>query len=167
MKQGLLLGVLGVTLLLGGCWPDSNPVGGSRLSGVKKPGSWELSTLDQGVKSGVREELRLVLRDPHEWQELWRRHTAGQFSPSPPPVVDFTREMVIAVFLGEKTTAGYTVEVVEARMLEDTLHVRVKVASPPPGVFLLPVLTQPFHIVKVRRYDGPVAFTTIETVGKD
>jgi hypothetical protein len=80
--------------------------------------------------------------------------------------VDFAREMVLAFFLGEKPTSGYTATITEVLQLQDKLRVKVAVETPPPGSFLLQVLTQPFHIVRLPRYDLPVEFVEVEAPGE-
>ncbi|MEN3011073.1 MAG: protease complex subunit PrcB family protein [Candidatus Bipolaricaulaceae bacterium] len=74
--------------------------------------------------------------------------------------------MVIGVFLGEKPTSGYAVEIGEVRLIPQALVVRATVVTPPPDAILLQVLTQPFHLVKVPRYDGVVQFELFPAQGK-
>jgi hypothetical protein len=147
-------------LLLGGCFPREDrgcpvcPGSGGAVIGVP------FETVDQGEHSGIREERGVVVRDPKAWAALWQEHTAGRISPPPPPPVDFTRNMVVGYFLGEKSTAGYAVTVREIALHQDPVVVRVQVEvrSPPPGDPVAQVLTQPFHLVQVQRFDLPVEF---------
>lgn len=149
-----------MTAALLGCLPRSEGEPGCPVC-PKGPVEAEIryvDTIDQGTRSGIRDERKLVIRDWDAWRALWAEHTKGQV-PSPSlPYVDFARAMVIGVFLGEKPTSGHAVEIVEVRVLFEKLLVRVQVTTPPPGAILLQVLTQPFHLVKVPRYEGPVVF---------
>ncbi len=162
----LALGPLAFVVLLGGCLPRGTggepgcPVcpGGGAVAELSVP----FETLDQGVQSGIRHARKLVIRDGETWAALWREHVAERVPQPPLPQVDFTRDMVIAFFLGEKPTAGYAATIKEIRASLDKLLVRVEVTSPPPGSFVAQVLTQPYHIVKLPRSDLPVEFVVVE-----
>lgn len=167
MKRVITMILCLAVFLLAGCFPQEGvmptsipvPEAGDEGSTVPSSAGVAFETIDQGIRSGIRDHRELVIRDYEGWQTLWEEHVVGQLSKSPfPPPVDFSQEMVIAFFLGEKPTAGYEVEIVEIAQLEGRLVVRVQVKSPPPGVALLQVLTQPFHIVRLFRHDLPVEF---------
>jgi len=156
-------------LLLGGCLPQEVSEPGCAVCPRDKPvpiSSAPFDTIDQGIHSGIKESRQLVVRDPAAWAALWAEHIAGRVSAPPLPVIDFAREMVIAFFLGEKPTSGYSVEIKEILEEGDKLIVKVEVAVPPPWAMPLQVLTQPFHIVKMPRFDLPVEFVVVEVETK-
>ena len=113
------------------------------------------STLAKGLQSGVREPIQLVIRTRAEWAAFWARHARG--SAAPPPV-DFSRDMVVALFMGERGTGGYEIEITRVERVESGLVVQYRRTSPDPGAMLSQALSQPFHLVKLPRNDGPVIF---------
>ena len=75
------------------------------------------------------------------------------------PEVDFSEEMVIAIFSGEKPTGGYSIEITKVELDEDEVTIFFEEVSPEPGQPVTEALTQPFHIVKINRIDDlPVKF---------
>jgi len=104
----------------------------------------------------------LALRDEVAWAALWAEHTVGQEPDPPVPEIDLVREMAIVFFWGEKPSSGYEAEIVEVILRSDLLQVRVGVRLPSTQAIVLPVLTQPFHLVRVPRSDLPVEFETVE-----
>ena len=50
---------------------------------------------------------QVTVRTGAEWAVAWRAHAGDR----PAPVVDFSKEMVVAVFLGTRRTSGYGVEI--------------------------------------------------------
>ena len=106
-------------------------------------------TLEKGFHSGVRESLQIVIRAQAEWKDLWQRHASTKATPPPPPVIDFNKETVVGVFLGEKPTGGYDIEIVSAERIDGTLLISFAEKSPQSGAILTQALTQPFHIVRV------------------
>ena len=117
-----------------------------------------LRDLGRGQRSGVRKAEQLVIQTPEAWQKLWAEHTA-KVEPRPPlPNVDFNREMVIAVFMGEKPTGGYSIQVTGVKASENALTVTYRTKQPPPDAIVTQALTQPFHFVAVPKSSRPVKF---------
>jgi superfamily I DNA and RNA helicase len=112
-------------------------------------------TIAKGNRSGVREFLQQVTRNQTEWATLWQRHIATETNPLAPPVVDFNKEFVIAIFLGEKPTGGYAVEMTFIERKDRDLVVSYKEFQPAPGAMTTQALTQPFHMVRVAKNGEP------------
>lgn len=106
-------------------------------------------TVLKGHRSGVPEPLQMVVRNQSEWSTLWQRHVSIEPSPPPLPAIDFSKEIVVAVFLGEKSTGGHDVEIVRIDQNNDVLLVAFVEKSPQPGGVVTQAFTQPFHIVRV------------------
>jgi hypothetical protein len=107
----------------------------------------------KGYRSGVREPLQTVVRSQAEWDSVWKRHSV-ETNPPPPPFVDFKRQIVVAVFLGEKPTGGYDVEIIGAEQSDGALVIHYREKSPLPGSIAIQALTQPFHIIQMVRDDN-------------
>jgi hypothetical protein len=65
--------------------------------------------------------------------------------------------MIVAVFLGERPTAGYQPEIVGARLEGDTLVVEWA-ERVPPGSGNPPSVTTPFAVAGIPMHTGPVRF---------
>lgn len=119
----------------------------------------DMETIGRGAHSGIMTREQLVIASPDEWEEFWSRHASLQLPPPILPEVDFSAEMVIAVFSGEKPTGGYSVEISEVEFAEDEVNIFFEEVSPVPGEPVTEALTQPFHIIKISRIeDLPVKF---------
>jgi hypothetical protein len=106
-------------------------------------------TVLKGHRSGVRESVQTVARNQAEWSALWKRHASIEPNPPLPPAVDFAKEIVVAVFLGEKPTGGHDIEITSVEQRDGSLLVSFVERSPQPGGVTTQALTQPFHMVKV------------------
>jgi hypothetical protein len=111
-----------------------------------------VQTIAKGYRSGVREPLQTIARNQAEWDSLWKKHSVEK-NPPPPPFIDFKRQIVVAVFLGEKPTGGYDVEIIRAEQSDGALVLHYREKSPLPGI-AIQALTQPFHIIQVVRDDN-------------
>ena len=106
-------------------------------------------SLGKGYRSGVRAPLQVVARNQGEWAALWRQHVSNDLTSRPPPAVDFDKEVIVALFLGDKPSGGYDVQISRAEQSSDALTIYYREKSPSPGSMVTQALTQPFHIVRI------------------
>ena len=117
-------------------------------------GQGAMRTIDKGAQSNVDDRLTATARTEPEWTALWKKHNFDK----PVPSVDFSKEMVVAVFMGSRPTAGFAVEITSVAERNGKLVVAYKEAAPAPGAISAQVLTAPYHIVAVPKSSAPVAF---------
>ena len=78
--------------------------------------------------------------------------------PSPPPEVDFSTNMVVAVFMGEVNTGGYALRIYDIVETESSVVVKMERTEPGPTCIVPQVLTQPYHMIQIARAEKPVTF---------
>ena len=110
-------------------------------------------TILKGEISGIHEAMQIVLRSAADWQDFWGKHMAFQAEQRPSPAVDFGRDIVIGVFVGNRPTGGYAAEIVNIEKDNGMTTVNFKETTPPRGSMVTQSLTQPFHLVRVSK-DG-------------
>ncbi len=113
------------------------------------------TTIAMGEQSGIHRARNVVVRNAGEWNRLWQEHgeAAGKR-----PAIDFRRDMVIAVFLGQRPVAGYRVRIVDVRQTPDALRVQVRERKPDGDALLAQVLTYPYVMIRLPQNDRPVEF---------
>lgn len=119
-----------------------------------------MRTIGKGAFSGIQETMEVVITNQTQWADIWNKHSARKTPVDAPPEVDFQKESVIFVALGQKRTGGYAVEIAGLQRANDKTEIMVKTRAPKPGGFQLQALSAPFHIVVVPKIDGTVKFTT-------
>ena len=113
-----------------------------------------LRLLEKGDQSNVDDARQVTARTTAEWNTLWRRHSPDRDQPR----VDFGRDMVLGIFLGSRTTAGFSVEIVSALVEQGILVVRFRETRPQTDRIIAQVITSPYHLVAVPRHSGDVRF---------
>ena len=113
-----------------------------------------LRVLEKGDQSNVDDARQVAARTTAEWNTLWRQHSPDRDQPR----VDFARDMVLGVFLGSRTTAGFSVEIVSALVEQGILVVRFRETRPQSDRISAQVITAPYHLVAVPRHSGDVRF---------
>ena len=136
---------------------DGNPPAGVAFSTVAGAGySWRAGGA-----------ANLVIKDAGAWLALWAQHTdmpvaVGAVPPPRPalPAIDFARDMVIAVFMGQFGSGCYSIGVQSVVKFDARLQVSVLRTEPGPGAICTLAVTSPFHMVVLPRSDRPVEFIT-------
>jgi hypothetical protein len=112
------------------------------------------TTISQSENSGIEDARQVVVRTAEAWKALWKEHAPGQ----PMPAVDFTRAMVVGVFLGSRNTAGYRVAITGVERDGSSAVVTYREERPSARDILAQVITFPHHLVRVERIAGEVTF---------
>lgn len=117
-------------------------------------------SLERGEQSAVVNSpadafsTRLAASDP-ELSALWSAHGSSRALPQ----VDFSRERVVGLFLGERPTSGFALEVVDVAAVGTSLEVRYARSLPAPGQPR--VLTRPFDIVAFNDTGAALRFVDV------
>ena len=111
------------------------------------------TTVARGSDSQIMEPREIVVRTTTEWQIAWKLHSAQRL-----PAVDFSRSVVVGVFLGTRATAGHGVEIVGIRTEGAATVVEYREQRPSPDALLAQVLTAPFHLVSVPSTAAKIEF---------
>ncbi|HIL36140.1 MAG TPA: protease complex subunit PrcB family protein [Planctomycetes bacterium] len=120
------------------------------------PSTTELAfeSLSQGATSGVEDTHIVLARNPSEWNALWIAVNSASLSAKAAPEVDFSKEMVIGVFLGQRPTAGFGVMVLGCTIEKGMLSVQVRESKPPTGQAQATMVTRPYQLVKLAKTEG-------------
>lgn len=116
-------------------------------------GVLDFETISKDTQSNYQEDGKYVIRDENAFENLWQDASDEEI-----PEVDFASEMVIAVFMGEKSSGGYDVEIVEILETEDTLEVTISETEPGDDDMVTMALTYPEHIISLENIDKEVNF---------
>ncbi len=114
--------------------------------------------VDQGTQSGLTLTKQLLIGNAADWQELWGVHQSNRRPPRLLPPIDFSKDMLIAVFLGEQPTGGHRVTIHDLVKTPTHLQVNIKIAAPDKDAMVTMALTQPYVIIKTLRTNLPVQF---------
>ena len=125
-----------------------------------------LRTLSKGAFSGISEAKQEIIKDQEAWEKFWAKHNVAMKPSAQLPKVDFSKEMVIAVTLGKKTSGGYSIEIMAVEPTASALKIFIKRTSPAPGAIVITALTAPFHFVAVPKSDLKPQFADAKDDGK-
>lgn len=165
------LALLTLAILLAGCaLPATDPTttgapttaapttGATTSPGTGSPGApVRFRVLETGTSSGIEAEgyAGRIVRDQAAWEAFWAEHKSRTSEPGTPPAVNFSHETVAAVFLGQRPSSGYAIEVANVTFNYNSVRIHTAATEPGDDCGTLAVLTQPFQIVAINsRYTG-------------
>jgi hypothetical protein len=114
--------------------------------------------LSREAMSQVDEPAQTVARTAAEFAALWKKHAGDK----PAPAVDFGSQMVVAVFLGTRSSAGYAADITGTRQADGALIVEWQERKPKRGEVSAQVLTSPAVLATVPKFAGTVKFEKVE-----
>jgi hypothetical protein len=92
-------------------------------------------------------EVKLITSEK-DWEAVWQI-VAGKEEPLPKiPTVDFGSQSVVVVFMGERRSSGYKIEITAIEKHGQTLKAQVKLYETPG---MLTIITNPFTLVRIPR----------------
>lgn len=134
MSRFLPIAVGTIAFLVTGC-----------ATGAGGPGA-HFRVLAHGARSDVHKRRFVVIRDRENFAAWWRRTGATR---APPPAVDFSHRIVVALFIGERRTGGYRIDVSGVSRSDDVATVHVREQAPGTNCRTTQALTQPFTVVSM------------------
>jgi hypothetical protein len=143
-----------VIAFLSFCANSSIPSGKGPIRGVKI----RIEKEWRGYYCGITGSSELVIVNENQWKTLWGKVHSLQLPQPQLPKIDFDKEMVIAVFMGEQKSGGYAIEIKEIIKSEEEITVVLEKREPPPGSIQTLALSQPYHIAVIKKFSLPVTF---------
>lgn len=113
-----------------------------------------------GSYSKIEGERTLVIRDQESWNKLWQEHKVDD---SPQPQVDFSKKMLVAVFLGTRSSGCYDVQDLRAWRQSGKIAVTHYDLEPSADSMCITVMTAPFYIAEIERSNDVVEFNKVMT----
>lgn len=118
---------------------------------------WEVVASGQQAVGVARPRFRLV-RNEAELRSLWNQLHGASLNVPPLPRVDFERETLLIVMMGERPSGGYRVDVQGVSLEGGDLFVDLRFVEPAPDAITTAALTSPWAVVRVLRGDIDAAW---------
>ncbi|MDO8508968.1 MAG: protease complex subunit PrcB family protein [Nanoarchaeota archaeon] len=124
----------------------------------KKPGELSFKVLLEGTQNSLSQKQTRIAKSTTDWTKLWGEMFPEQILPSSP---NFQEETIIALFLGEKPTGGYSIKV--EKMINHLFYIEaiVKESTPGENCLLTQALTQPYTLVSIPKTNKQIIVTTV------
>jgi PrcB C-terminal len=136
-----------VAALLAGCDSDI-------IVDPDDEGPVRFETLYQSQFSDIDDSGEEIVRSSSEWTRVWNAIGTDR----PRPSVNFDRDMVAVVAMGERPNSCYDIEIRDIEVDFGVIEVEVDLIEPGAGCVCAPTVVQPVHVVVLDRISAPVDF---------
>ena len=136
----------------------------SRINNKSKPMKQEVIAFEiiaQDDFGGMTDSKFIAIKDQKALNEIYNIISEGRLPELKAPPIDFEKETVIALFLGEKTSGGYAITVGQILNIDDKINVAYKITAPKRGEMVTTVMTQPYCIIKIPKTSKKVTFSSL------
>lgn len=117
-----------------------------------------------GTFSAIDERREVLINDNDKYQALMNDHYKNLDQMPRIPVVDFTKNSVVAVFIGPKNNGGFMVAIDSINEGSSSISVNISEISPGKNCVVTEAITKPFSIVKIPKTDKKPVFKTKQIV---
>ena len=90
----------------------------------------------------------MIVRNEEEWKNFWSQH-----SQKPAPDIDFEKNDLVMIFLGQKPNTGYSVKITHVREYPDKVVAEALETEPQPGALYAQVIVYPYDAVLIPKTD--------------
>ena len=159
-----LLSIASAVLLLGSfsacCCADSAVPTKPEEPAASQPTRLACLEFLGGQHSGIRTQQLRLARTEAEWLALWREHSSLQLPGPQLPQIDFEKQMVVAIFLGERRTSGFGIQLETLRAQAASpgqpaaLQALARETRPDPDSLQMQVISAPFQMLLAPRTAG-------------
>lgn len=124
----------------------------------------EFIIFNEGDFGGYEGKGNFVIRNTEEWQGAWEKLHSNIVPQPKPPIIDFSKNVMIVIFSGEKPTGGYSVSVSSIKESSNSLFVFIKESRPGQNCQVTQAITKPYTIIQTDFFEGEVIFEVKEVI---
>ena len=108
-----------------------------------------------GATSGIKADMTSIykLDTQQSWDEFWAQHSNNIQPAEAAPVIDFNKDMVVAIVDTDQPSSGYELTVEQLQAVDDKLYIFATRKQPGAGCVNLGMISQPFVIIQVPQSD--------------
>lgn len=115
-------------------------------------------TLITASQSNIESPQQSIIRSQEELETIFSEINKTRKPGIPIPEIDFNKQIIAFVNLGQTSTGGYTVTVDKILMKKEKVVIYVGGKSPKPNENVTMMLTTPFTMVKLNKQILPIVF---------
>ncbi len=118
---------------------------------ANEPKTMDFVVITTGPTSAIKADMTSIykLDTQKSWDDFWAQHSINIQPPESAPVIDFTKNMVIAVVDTDQPSSGYELTIDQLQIVDDKLYIFATRKQPGAGCVSLGMISQPFVMIQV------------------
>lgn len=134
---------------------------------IKRSNSVEYIILSEVISLHYPERKAFVFKDAESFGDFWNKYCqAYDFKGNKllPPKIDFSQNMLVAIFMGKCPTGGYAIKVTKIEEKKNKIKVFIKESGPPEDAIVPMVITYPGILLKLKKQNKPFEFIWLNKI---
>ena len=146
------------SFLLGSC--SNTPQDSKKDTGSQQ----KFILVEKGSQSGIKTEKQQVITSAEEFANIWKENFSLTVPNPAIPEIDFSKKMVIAIWMGEKNRGGFDVDIQSINIEDEFMVIVIKHIQPGKTCISTMSIEQPFLFALIDKY--PVEKTIFQIVNE-
>lgn len=157
MKK-IILSVFMIAIFMLACGGKENKAEAQKET-TKEKAYVTYTILASGAQSGITEPMDTIITTEAELDTLWLNHYSYLGVTPQTPSIDFKKDVVVGVFLGDQPSTGYWIRMDSVYVKGDQEIVAMTMNDKPDtNAVVLDMITQPFVIASITKTDKHIQF---------
>ena len=123
---------------------------------VETPNQYE--EILSGSHSNFEKKSFITIQSIEELETIYATLNKNRTSKHKMPKIDFSKEVVVGLFMGNKNSGGYAIKIDQIKL--DDNYTAVFIEETKPSGIAASVITQPFYLAKIAKPTRPIRFIT-------
>jgi hypothetical protein len=152
---------ISLLVLISSCYvkfPDSNQNSNTSFNTNFVTYQKEFRKVINGTRSNIKNYQTYIITDEEKFKEILKLHDSNIVSDIYIPKIDFNLKTLIAIFLGDRPSSGYFVDIEKIIEEENEIKVYIKEITPEKGDIVKAEITQPFLIIETNKSNKKIIF---------
>lgn len=123
-------------------------------------------TIDKNTNGGIQELTQEVYTNQTAFEKAWKLAWSNFSDPTPTPIVDFNKDVVVLVALGMKNNGGYQLKINSVSEEANEIMVDYTETTPNPKCTYSQSIVFPYEFISFTKTSKKVAFKSGSKVGE-
>ena len=124
------------------------------------------NTVDKNSNGGFQELTQEIYTNQAAFEKAWKLAWSNFSDPTPAPIVDFNKEMVVLVALGMRKNGGYQLKINSVREETDEIIMDYTETTPNPKCTYSQSIVFPYEFISFSKTSKKVVFKSSSIVGE-
>jgi hypothetical protein len=121
--------------------------------------------VDKNSNGGFQELTQEIYTNQTAFEKAWKLAWSNFSDPTPAPIVDFNKEMVVLVALGMRKNGGYQLKINSVREETNEIMVDYTETTPNPKCTYSQSIVFPYEFISFAKTNKKVSFKVAKQVG--
>ena len=124
----------------------------------------EFNVIKSGTNGIYKSATELKIEESAKLDAVWAELFKNYSRQAPIPIVDFTKNSVIVVTMGEQNSGGHSIKISSVSETDKAIIVNIEESKPGSTCITTSVMTYPFQLIEIPKSDKKFIFNRTKKV---